>query len=211
MSRNSRDVPGYWMLLALMLCHGSTATAEDKTASKTPGGGAAVVPIVMIASRPSGDVPLDIGYGYEFGVGVRVNRVTARIVLGGTMHEIKDGGHLVLGDSLTVESKWEISWFGVDGQYAFRAGHRGQPFLALGIAGAFLTHGRNDNVEGWRVSAGGGYEYSLHRAVSLVVQGQVDQLRVNKAKAKGRPIDLPEAFDETVLTLKVGFNLLRRV
>ncbi len=208
---NGRDVLGYLMVVALILYPGSAATAESIAAPKTTSDWAAVVPIVMIASRPSGDVPLDIGYGGEFGVGVRGGRVTGRIVMGGSMHKIKDGGHLVLGDSLTVESKWDITWIGVDGQYAFRAGHRGQPFLTLGISGAFLTHGQNDNVEGWRFSAGGGYEYSLHRAVSLVVQGQVDQLRVNKAKAAGRPIDLPEPFDETVLTLKVGFNLLRRV
>jgi len=199
------------MVFALMLCLGSTATADDKPATNTPGGVAAVVPIAMIASRPSGDVRLDIGYGGEFGVGLRVNRITGRIVMGASMHKIEDGGNLVLGDSLTVESKWDITWIGVDGQYSLRPGHRGQPFLTLGISGAFLTHGQNDNVEGWRLSAGGGYEYALSRGVSLVVQGQVDQLRVNKAKAAGQPIDLPEPFDETVLSLKVGFNLKREM
>jgi len=43
--------------------------------------------------------------------------------------------------------------------------------------------------------------------VSLVVQGQVDQLWVNKARPRGKPIDLAEPIDETVLTLKVGVNL----
>ena len=207
---NGRDALGYLMVVALTLCHGSTATAEDKTAPKTTSDWAAVVPIVMIASRPSGDVPLGTGLGGEFGVGLRGGRVTARIVLGSSFHRIKDGGHLVLGDSI-VASDWEISWFGVDGQYAFRDGHRGQPFLSLGISGAFLTRGRNDNVEGWRVSAGAGYEYSLHHAVSLSVQAQVDRLRLSKAKAAGQPIDLAKPFEETVLTLKVGVNLLRHL
>lgn len=208
---NGRDVLGYLMVVALILCLASAATAQGNAAPKTTSDWAAVVPIVMIASRPSGDVPLGTGLGGEFGVGLRGGRVTARIVLGSSFHRIKDGGHLVLGDSVTVASDWEISWFGVDGQYAFRDGHRGQPFLSLGISGAFLTRGRNDNVEGWRVNAGAGYEYSLHHAVSLSAQAQVDRLRLNKAKAAGRPIDLAKPFDETVLTLKVGVNLFRRL
>ena len=66
-------------------------------------------------------------------------------------------------------------------------------------------------MEGWRVSAGAGYEYSLHHAVALSVQAQVDRLRLNKAKAAGQPIDLAKPFDETVLTLKIGVNLIRRL
>jgi len=207
---NGRDVPGCLMVVALILCPGSAAAAEANAAPKDTSDWAAVVPIVMVVSRPSGDVPLDTGFGGEFGVGLRGGRVTVGIVLGSSFHKIKDGGQLVLGDSANAASDWEISWFGVDGQYAFRHGHRGQPFLSLEIAGSFLTRGMDNNVEGWRFSAGAGYEYSLRRAVSLSVQAQVDRLRWNKAKAAGRPIDLPEPFDETVLTLRVGLNLLRR-
>jgi len=49
----------------------------------------------------------------------------------------------------------------------------------------------------------------LNRGVSLVVQGQVDQLWVNRPRPRGQPIDLAEPIDETVLTLKVGVNLMR--
>jgi len=63
-----------------------------------------------------------------------VSRVTGRIVMGASMHEIKDGGNLVLGDSLTVESKWDITWVGVDAQYAlFAPGIEGNRSSASGL------------------------------------------------------------------------------
>lgn len=199
------------IVAALSLLAGSAASAEDRAGQDSAGDAAAVVPFIGIASHPSGDVPLLGGFGGEFGVGLRVSRITARIMLGSSFHSIKDGGNLVLGDSVTVASNWEFSWFGVDGQYALRNKHRGKPFLSFGIGGAYITRGENDNVRGWRISAGAGYEYSLHRVVSASVQAEVAQFRLGKAKAAGQSFDLAEPFDETVVSVKIGVNLFQRM
>ena len=175
------------------------------------GGPYGVLSVAFSARRPSGDVPLDPGIGGEFGFGVRVGRITVRLVVGGTVHHIQNGGQLALGDSATGFSSWDISEFGFDGQYQLTNRTGSHPFVTVGIADAHLTHGTKDNVEGVQLSAGFGYELQMRRTLVLRMLGQVDWTHVGNAKSGGQKIDLAEPFNETGLTIKVGLTKLVRL
>ena len=175
------------------------------------GGPFGVLYVAFSARRPSGDVPLDPGIGGEFGVGIRTGRITARLVFGGTVHHIENGGKLALGDSATGYSSWDITEAALDGQYQLTRGAGSHPFVTAGIALAHLTHGIKDNVEGVQLAAGFGYELQMRRTLFLRLLGQVDWTHVGNAKAGGQKIDLAEPFNETGLTIKVGLTKLVRL
>lgn len=193
------------MVLALALYSGSALAADEATPKAD---NSYLVGFVGgVASRAYGDVPLDIGPGLDMAFGFRDGPVTLRIVVGGSTHHIANGGSLVLGDSVTVEKNWDITWLGFDGQYSFRQGHKGLPFVSVRATSNFLTHDGDNNVEGFQLGAGGGYEYVFHQArimLSVWSSLQVEWLRVSHAKVKGEGFELPEPIEDTVVSLKLG-------